>query len=138
VTKKTSEESGPTCQVKIHVLYIYSEARRLKNIKQNEALLAELDLKGAAEGLGLPPPRTSGAKGKGRAFVAGEKKPRPVQPRKKAETKVKTERAAPRRQSMRLVHAVADANETPEQKKQRLVCESTYSNVLAPTPPRSS
>jgi hypothetical protein len=107
-------------QVKTHALYVHSEERRLKNIRQNEALLAELDLKGAAEGLGLPPPRTSGTgKRKSRVSAAGEKKPRPVRPRKKAEAKA--ERVAPRRQSTRLAFAIADASETPVQKKQRLV-----------------
>lgn len=102
-----------------------SEERRLKNIRQNQELLAELDLRGAAQGLGLPPPRASVGKGagkaKGRASAGGEKKPRPVQPRKRVEPKVKAERVAPRRQSTRLAHAIVDANETPEQKKRRLV-----------------
>jgi hypothetical protein len=100
-----------------------SEQRRLNNIKQNEALLAELDLKGAAEGLGLPPPRTSTTgKGRGKATSGGASKPkvRPVQPRKKEERKQTT--VAPRRQSTRLSHQHADANETPAQKKARLVC----------------
>lgn len=95
----------------------------MKNIRQNEAILASLDLKGAADGLGLPPPRASGAKGKGKAVV--EKKARPVQPRKRAgDSRVKKESTSTpvtRRQSTRLAATTVDPNETPAQKKARLV-----------------
>lgn len=62
-------------------------------------------------------------KGKGKGKDAG--KARPVQPRKKADaSKAKARGAvvpAPRRQSARLTHQQADANETPAEKKARLV-----------------
>lgn len=107
-----------------------SEERRLKNIRQNEALLAELDLKGAADGLGLPASRPSGAgaKGKGKAgSSSGEKKARPVQPRKRARddmAKVKRDAPVTRRQSTRLAATTVDPDETPAQKKARLVSHS--------------
>jgi hypothetical protein len=122
--KKTSNASllyfFPTIEVSLVVRC--SEERRLQNIRQNQALLAELDLKSAAEGLGLPPSRAKGiGKRKGKTSIGGAQKPRPVQPRKKLEAKPKAESVVPRRQSTRLAHAIADANETSAQKARRLV-----------------
>ncbi|KAF9013865.1 WD40-repeat-containing domain protein [Cyathus striatus] len=86
------------------------ELEREANIARNRALLEQLELKQAVDGLGLPPP-----KGKSKSSAT---KGKPVQPAKR-----KREREplpeAPRRQSARLRKNVIDPNESPGQRRKR-------------------
>lgn len=82
-------------------------------------------------------PSSSAAKGKGKATTTGtgEKKARPVQPRKKAgDVKKPGASSAPltrTRQSTRLAAAAAvDPDETPAERKARLVRHVTFPNFL--------
>ena len=93
-----------------------SEKQREANIAKNRALLAELDLKGAAAGLGFPASKPKPEK--------GAKPVQPSQPKKRKAAG--SAPLAPRRQSSRLNKPVIDLNESPEQKRKREVCIRDY------------
>ncbi|KAJ3989377.1 WD40-repeat-containing domain protein [Lentinula detonsa] len=81
------------------------EREREANIARNRALLEQLELKQAVEGLGFPEKQ-----------APQKTKAKPVQPAKK----VKKEADAPRRQSARLRSAATlDPNESPSKKRKR-------------------
>ncbi|KAF8651464.1 hypothetical protein AX16_004763 [Volvariella volvacea WC 439] len=85
------------------------ELEREANIARNRALLEELDLKQAVEGLGIQKPK-----------AAVQTRAKPVQPKKKHSDKAKEAEVAPRRQSARLRNVAAvDPNESPEKKRKR-------------------
>lgn len=105
---------------------IHSEARRAANIARNNALLAELELKEASNGLGITPAvKPSVGKGKGkRAAPATKSAAKPVQSRKRP--REEKEHPPPRatRSSARTAakESAPPPGETAEQKKKRLVC----------------
>jgi WD repeat-containing protein 76 len=72
-------------------------------------LLAQLDIKEAVKGLGVPPPPKPKAK--------------PIQPAKKVkrEKSESESSSAPRRQSARLRQSLVDLHESPAQKRKREV-----------------
>ncbi|PBK78215.1 WD40 repeat-like protein [Armillaria solidipes] len=85
------------------------EIDREANIARNRALLEELELKQAVEGLGFP---TKPAK------KEAKKRVQPVQPSKRKQTKTEDQEPIVRRQSARLRN-VTDPNESPSRKRKR-------------------
>ncbi|KAK0503322.1 WD40-repeat-containing domain protein [Armillaria luteobubalina] len=85
------------------------EIDREANIARNRALLEELELKQAVEGLGFPAKPTK---------TETKKKAQPVQPSKKKQTKTEEQEPTVRRQSARLRN-VTDPNESPSRKRKR-------------------
>ncbi|SJL00456.1 related to WD repeat-containing protein CNI03070 [Armillaria ostoyae] len=85
------------------------EIDREANIARNRALLEELELKQAVEGLGFP---TKPAK------KEAKKRVQPVQPSKRKQTKTEDQEPTVRRQSARLRN-VTDPNESPSRKRKR-------------------
>ncbi|KAK0450927.1 WD40 repeat-like protein [Armillaria borealis] len=85
------------------------EIDREANIARNRALLEELELKQAVEGLGFPTKPTKNE---------AKKKAQPVQPSKRKQTKTEDHEPTVRRQSARLRN-VTDPNESPSRKRKR-------------------
>ncbi|KAK0228601.1 WD40-repeat-containing domain protein [Armillaria fumosa] len=85
------------------------EIDREANIARNRALLEELELKQAVEGLGFPAKPTK---------KETKKKVQPVQASKRKQTKTEEQEPTVRRQSARLRN-VTDPNESPSRKRKR-------------------
>ncbi len=91
--------------------WYYSEIDREANIARNRALLEELELKQAVEGLGFSAKPTK---------KEAKKKAQLVQPSKRKQTKTEEQEPTVRRHSARLRN-VTDPNESPSRKRKREV-----------------
>lgn len=101
-----------------------SELERQANIARNKALLQELELTDAVNNIGFskkPPPPPPKA----------QTKAKPVQPAKRTKREA-VEDPGPRRQSARLKRSADDPNESPEEKRARLVRTPLNSVVILP------